>query len=216
MLIDHIGKVFFDGNIICVALGRISFPIFAFFIAEGFFHTSNRKKYLLTLIIFAIISQIPYAMCFGLFKLNVLFTFVISISLLFLIDFIRDSKSSIEKILLIITIISILIIVTIFAYFDIFDYGICGVLLPIILYIFRDKNLCKYLLFVFLMILLVLESIIPNGISIRTCIQLFSLFDIILLLMYNGDKGRLNLKYLFYLTYPLHLIIIAIIQVIIL
>ena len=64
MTIDHIAKVFFDGNMIMVAIGRIAMPIFAFFIAEGFYYTRSKKKFILRLLLFAIISQIPYVLLF--------------------------------------------------------------------------------------------------------------------------------------------------------
>lgn len=87
MLIDHIGafvvsrlislgyfrtnKVLFDfvGTSVTVeklvyytlrVIGKISFPLFCFFIVEGFFHTKSRAKYLLRLLIFAFISEIPF------------------------------------------------------------------------------------------------------------------------------------------------------------
>ena len=70
MLIDHVNNALItpmlDGegfllhlsNIFSV-LGRIAFPIFVFFIIEGFLKTSSRKKYLITLLIFGIISEVP-------------------------------------------------------------------------------------------------------------------------------------------------------------
>ena len=73
MLIDHVnnaivtpmldggGFLLYLSNIFSI-LGRIAFPIFIFFIVEGFFKTSNRKKYLITLLIFGVISEIPFDM----------------------------------------------------------------------------------------------------------------------------------------------------------
>ena len=60
MLIDHVGVVFFPEYSIIRWIGRISFPLFAFLICEGYRHTSNIWKYFLRLGIFAIISEIPY------------------------------------------------------------------------------------------------------------------------------------------------------------
>ena len=58
MLIDHIGGTF--GIPEFRYIGRISFPIFAFLIVNGFRHTHNLNKYLFRLAAFAVISEIPY------------------------------------------------------------------------------------------------------------------------------------------------------------
>ena len=47
MLIDHVGIMFFPTVAIYRIIGRLSFPIFAFMIVEGYFHTKNLKKYVL-------------------------------------------------------------------------------------------------------------------------------------------------------------------------
>ncbi len=73
MLIDHINKALIWPNLdgvgglsilssIFDVTGRIAFPLFSFFIVEGFFRTRSKKKYLLNLLFFAIISEIPYDM----------------------------------------------------------------------------------------------------------------------------------------------------------
>ena len=59
MVIDHVGAVFYPHMEIFRIIGRLAFPIFAFFIAEGFFHTRSVKKYLARLGACAVVFQIP-------------------------------------------------------------------------------------------------------------------------------------------------------------
>lgn len=60
MLIDHVGYMFFEQIRLFRTIGRIAFPIFAYQLAMGFRHTSNRVRYLGRLVIFSVISYIPY------------------------------------------------------------------------------------------------------------------------------------------------------------
>ena len=60
MLVDHIGLVFFPEVMMFRIIGRISFPIFAYVLAEGIYYTKDITKYMLRLGIFALLSEIPY------------------------------------------------------------------------------------------------------------------------------------------------------------
>ncbi len=80
MFIDHIGAVFFPQVTLLRVIGRISFPLYAFLIAEGCRYTRNRGRYALGLGVFALISEIPYDLAlhpefleYGLWGQNFLF-----------------------------------------------------------------------------------------------------------------------------------------------
>lgn len=71
MFIDHIGAIILEslpeaemGYIICRLIGRISFPIFCFLMAEGIRHTSSKKRYVLRMAAFAVLSEVPYDIAF--------------------------------------------------------------------------------------------------------------------------------------------------------
>lgn len=84
MLCDHLWGTIVPGNDWLTCIGRISFPIFAFLIVEGYFHTQNLKKYVCRLLLFAILSEIPFNLAMGSrvfypIHQNVLWSFLISL-----------------------------------------------------------------------------------------------------------------------------------------
>jgi len=209
MLIDHIGYFLMDNNIIMRIIGRLAFPIFAFFIAEGMKYTRSRKRYILTLLIFALVSQIPYGFLCGFYKLNILFTFIIAIILILLIENYNKTPLFSTAFFTLITLVTFIA-----GFFGVIDYGIFGVGLVLVFYFIKNGWL-KYLLSAGVLILLVLFQILVYGVNAYNIIGLFALVSLLVLLLYNGQKGRVNLKYLFYIFYPLHLIVILCIGLII-
>lgn len=88
MIIDHTGAVLFPQYPILRIIGRISFPIFAFLAAEGFYHTRNVKKYMLRLAGFAVLSEVPFDIVFyGKFfepaHQNIFFTLLLGVMLMY-------------------------------------------------------------------------------------------------------------------------------------
>src|SRR3989344_3632203 len=79
MLIDHVGALFFPGVLLWRLVGRLSFPLFAFLIAEGAEQSSDARKYLFRLLALAVVSELPYrlfihATGFAGQRLNIFFT----------------------------------------------------------------------------------------------------------------------------------------------
>ena len=85
MFIDHYHYII-GGNQIFNIIGRIAFPIFAFSLNEGYFHTSNLKKYLIRLFTFAVIIQIP-AILFKLnYPVNIFFTLFFGLLAIYILN----------------------------------------------------------------------------------------------------------------------------------
>ena len=105
MLIDHFNKAIIypnlDGGLfnrisdLFDILGRIAFPIFIFLLIEGYFHTRNKWKYLGTLLLFGIISEVPFDMCTSavLFEPNwnnIMFTLSFVLAIIWVIDVLKE------------------------------------------------------------------------------------------------------------------------------
>ncbi len=200
MVIDHIGFLFFPEHIIFRIIGRISFPIFAFLIAEGYIKTSNRKKYLKRLSVFAVISQIPY-MYFELlagrqaFVFNIFFTLALALIALY---FLTKPKNILIKILGVVG-------VALIAHFGNFSYGAYGILAVVASYIFLENRRAGI---VSLSILPFLENIRLFMMNINF-LQFPAVLSLIPIYFYNGKKGKDVSRWWFYWFYPGHLAILV-------
>lgn len=219
MVIDHIGFMFFPDNMTLRIIGRIAFPIFAFMIAEGAKYTKNKLRYFLTIFILGFICQVVYYFFddHSLY-MSILITFSISILLIYLLKYLKQfifnsNNLMIVKILLPFTIIPLVIIGLYYLtkYVQI-DYGFWGILTPVFASIFDFRGVkvptvlkkldCYYIRLVMFFIPLIFLMI--YGFEF----QWGWIFSVPFLLLYNETRGKLKMKYFFYLFYPLHLVIL--------
>lgn len=207
MTIDHIGLVLFPSAGILRIIGRLAFPIFAYLIAEGCTHTHSRKKYLGTMVLFSAACQGVYFLFMHSLYQCVLVTFSLSISLIFLLDSAvhRPTKwawlsaaGGFAVVLVLTVLLPQLLSWTDYSV----DYGFWGVMLPVFVYFGRGR-FRKLLLFT---VGLCLMNFFFEG------IQWFSMAVIPLVALYNGRRGKWNLKHLFYFYYPVHLVVIQILS----
>lgn len=207
MTIDHIGVQLLPQLQILRIIGRLAFPIFAFMIAEGCRYTKNRRKYLLLMAGMALILQIVYFIAMKSLYQCVFVTFSLGICLIYTFDYMCNKRDFFSSALFAVCFAAVYFICSCLP--DIFnntdfeiDYGFFGVLLP--LYVYAAKTNTQEL--IFMAVGLVLLAINNGG------NQWFSLITLIPLALYNGKRGKMNMKYLFYIYYPVHLVIIYIIS----
>ena len=204
MLIDHASFAFYGGFSPWNYLGRLAFPIFAFQISQGFQHTSDVKKYALRLLVFALISQIPFSLFLytitGEFlTLNVFFTLLLG-----LIAIILYEKCS-SKWLGFFLCIGLAVLASLLHT----DYGYYGVLLIFLFYILRNHKIGMVFAFIGLTILKYIPSWLQTNFYYPNLVLcLFTCLAIIPLLLYNGKQGK-KIKYFFYVFYPCHLLLLA-------
>lgn len=206
MLIDHIGVELLPQCLILRIIGRLSFPIFAYMIAEGCRYTKNRTRYLLMILGLALGCQAVFFIAEGSLYQGILVTFSLSIITVFGIDGFVKERSVGSLWVMILSLLLVLAAlfaapVLLKAYGYRVDYGALGVFLPVAVY-FSPNKMTKLMS---ALIVLAIMGYFMGG------VQWFALLAIPLLLLYNGERGRLNLKYLFYIFYPAHLAVIYLI-----
>ncbi len=230
MLIDHTGAIIYTDNLIFRIIGRLSFPIFAFLIAEGYAHTRDSKKYISRVFIFAMISQIPFFLAFYLYdgsfniydivnyfsgNLNVLFTFTLALFAIW-------SYENMNKILSAFVVFSLCLLATSLGV----DYSFYGVLLVFVFYIFKSKTGKILAFFVVHFIYLCqtrgiitfvdgipsINTLIFMNIS-YTLVMIMPLVSSIFIYFYNGQLGSKKLKWFFYVFYPAHILILYLIKI---
>jgi len=210
MLFDHVGKELLPQYTILQIIGRLAFPIFAFMIAEGCFYTKNKIKYFLSIFILGTGCQIVYMVAEHSFYQNVLITFSLSIALIFSLENFRIKRKKTSGIILffivlIVFTLTIILPLSLEEYGFQIDYGIYGVLLPVAVFYGKDKE--RKLVYATGVLALLAHSF--GGV-----IQWFSLLSVPILAFYNQKRGKYNIKPLFYVFYPAHLVVIYLISLV--
>ena len=89
MFFDHFGYMIFPAAMIYRAVGRLAFPIFAYFIAEGCKYTRNKLKHFLLIFSVGMIYFFFYLIAFGSAYPSIFLTFSVSILNIYLIDYLK-------------------------------------------------------------------------------------------------------------------------------
>ncbi|MBQ8166927.1 MAG: hypothetical protein IJZ96_07810 [Lachnospiraceae bacterium] len=184
-------------------IGRLAFPIFCYMIVEGFFYTRSVLNYTVRLLIFALISQIPFSLMLYrepfLFSegLNVYFTLSIGLIAIAGIDYFlqMSKKGDIPKPIFVLLSAVIIISATTFADTIKTDYAGYGVLVILIFYIFKDKPLLTFL------------ALYLATYHMSNNMEMYALYALIPILLHNHKKGP-SMKYFFYAYYPAHMLVL--------
>ncbi len=213
MLSDHISLVFVGMDnplgVVMRIFGRLTAPIMCYFLVEGFMHTHSKKKYATRLLIFAFISQIPFAYLLAgdirVLKFNMMFTLFLCFMLLLVIE---KVESRVLKFILALMIYSVC---------DYCDWGLVAPLWVMAFAMLRNDR--KKLTFVYALICLfwVIRStnmaVSGGGMWYEGLWQAGSLAFIPFIYLYNGQPGKSSRfsKWFFYWFYPAHILILAVI-----
>lgn len=181
-------------------IGRIAFPIFCFLLVEGFCHTSNRKRYMGRLFLFALISEIPFNLglkqsIFAPESQNVFATLFIGMCVLCALRALQErfGNSMIYYLTAIGSIFAGMLVTGVLHT----DYSIFGVLVIVSFYLGRNNRPLAAATGLFLLIMCFAD-------------ELPAVFAFPLILFYNGERGK-KIKYFFYAFYPVHLLLLFLI-----
>lgn len=228
MVIDHSAHAFVPGNswlyIVMRFIGRITGPVMFFAAAEGYHLTKNINRYLTRLAIFAVISYFPFMYFFAggtmahldFLRLNVIYTIFLGV---LAIRIRRELKNPVIKMLLIV----VLFLLSVPG-----DWGTTGLLIMLVFDYFYGNFKNQAFTYCIIVVLKVgILSIVVNFINsllfsytaassnyVGTIINMGMFLPIVLLYFYNrqkGSGGRFS-KWFFYIFYPLHLLVLGLLQ----
>ena len=189
-------------------IGRLAFPIYCFLLAEGFQKTHNVKKYLGRMLLFALISEIPFDLALSgrLWDTeyqNVFFTLFIGLMViagLRLVDQRLAGTETWRKLAGVGLYAVIIVAGSALALVLKTDYSFKGILAITVLYLFRSRRKAQVWAGVIVFLLM-------GG------LEMIAALSFLLIWFYNGERGRQN-KYFFYFFYPVHLLLLWLVCVV--
>lgn len=210
MLTDHVGAILLPEVPVLRCVGRLAFPIFAFFIAEGYDHTQDFGRYFRRLAILAVVSEIPFNLengaVFDPARQNVLFTFCLALLTLRGLEELRRETGGARYLG------CGAALAAGFAAGELLrvDYGGWGVLSVVLFYLCREGRYARPGLLAGMLVLngLCIGSMKMAVFGIQVPIQIFAVAALPLLWLYNGRPGAKGWRWAFYVFYPAHLLVL--------
>lgn len=194
MVIDHIGAVLYPRQTGFRMAGRIAFPIFCFLLVEGSMHTRDIKGYEKRLLLFALLSELPFDLAFygklSLNSQNVFFTLLIGLLMVEVLQ--KHRKTEYQMFAILGACIAVELLHT--------DYGAGGILFILCFYLLYHHRIWTAVVFTLL-------NLLYFGLGV----QMYAVLAMVPVLLYNGRKGP-GMKYFFYVFYPVHLLILYLIS----
>ena len=215
-------------DMVCRAIGRIAFPIFLFLLVEGFLHTSSLLKYGVRLLLFAVISEIPFDLANNGTVLefsyqNVFFTLLLTLVAMAGYEAVENRFGKDNKVLAVLLCIVVFIITTTAASLLRTDYASAGVGMGTVIWFLRKKRSAQPLaLMAFIIMYCILQTYFDSASGtgpvinfVRFYFDNISFVEVLcvaaylFITRYNGERGSFLPKYVFYAFYPVHMLILT-------
>lgn len=227
MLCDHLWGTSLVRADWLTAVGRIAFPIFAFMLVEGFVRTGSRKKYFLRLLVFALVSELPFNLMvagtlFYPIHQNVLFTFLLAFAMLRLFERIGQLRFAVVRLPLYALTTLLFYLLGFVTFVDYYGYGL---LVAALFYFTRDLPRLTGWRKAALMLVQaaalwwisceLMEGLMVEvelfGMTLELYHQSLMVLALPLIWLYRGRQGPYNngIRALYYWFYPVHLLILG-------
>ena len=222
MLMDHLWATLLPAQDWLTCAGRLAFPIFAFMTVEGYFHTRNLKRYALRLLLFALLSEVPFDLMYGgtwfyPVHQNVIWTLLLGLLGVHLMETVRKK----QKLWVSLPVCAAVAAAgALLGTLGMTDYYGAGVLTVFAFYIFRGRKwwclLGQVLTLYWINVELLGGLMYPIrlfGMEFELCQQGFALLALVPIWLYNGQRGfsPKAVQYGFYAFYPVHILVLSLI-----
>ena len=222
MLMDHLWATLLPAREWLTCAGRVAFPIFAFMAVEGYFHTRSFKKYILRMLLFAVLSEIPFDLMYGgtwfyPVHQNVLWTFLLGLLGVWLMEQVRKKgKTWMYLLVCVLVVLAGLVLGTL----CMVDYYGVGVLTIFVFYFLHGRKWWCFLgqlaALYWLNVELLGGLMYPVqlfGMEFELCQQALALLALIPIWLYRGRQGYDSkpFQYLCYAFYPVHMLLLVVV-----
>ena len=176
-------------------IGGMALPIFTFLLVEGFRNTSDFRKYFLSVLLFGLLSEIPYDLAMNGKILNLtgqngMLSMALCLLMVYFLDLIKSRSGFTGTLMRSAIVLAAVVWASVFR----LEYGLCLVLLTAIFYLLYTRNVLKTILGALVSLLYVTGPASFYGIW-----------------CYNGERKDKIPKYAYYVFYPLHLLVLVLI-----
>ena len=222
MLMDHLWATLLPAREWLTCAGRVAFPIFAFMAVEGYFHTRSFKKYILRMLLFAVLSEIPFDLMYGgtwfyPVHQNVLWTFLLGLLGVWLMEQVRKKGKTWMYLLVCVLVVPAGLVLGTFCMVD--YYGV-GVLTVFVFYFLHGRKWWCFLgqlaALYWLNVELLGGLMYPVqlfGMEFELCQQGLAFLALIPIWLYRGRQGYHSkpFQYLCYAFYPVHMLLLVVV-----
>ena len=222
MLMDHLWATLLPAREWLTCAGRVAFPIFAFMAVEGYFHTRSFKKYILRMLLFAVLSEIPFDLMYGgtwfyPVHQNVLWTFLLGLLGVWLMEQVRKKGKTWMYLLVWVLVVPAGLVLGTLCMVD--YYGV-GVLTVFVFYFLHGRKWWCFLgqlaALYWLNVELLGGLMYPVqlfGMEFELCQQGLALLALIPIWLYRGRQGYHSkpFQYLCYAFYPVHMLLLVVV-----